>query len=154
MARRLIVVLGALSAFGPLSIDMYLPGLPSMTADLSAPASAAQLTVTACLIGLGVGQLFAGPISDARGRRPVLLVGLAAYVVASLACAAAPDVWVLIVVRFAQGMAGAFGIVLARAIVRDRVGGRGACPHVRGAVRDQRGGTGARADRRRARCCT
>lgn len=120
MPRRLIVVLGALSAFGPLSIDMYLPGLPSMTADLSAPASAAQLTVTACLIGLGVGQLIAGPVSDALGRRPVLLVGLAAYVVASLLCAAAPDVWVLVAVRFAQGMAGAFGIVLARAIVRDR----------------------------------
>jgi MFS transporter, DHA1 family, multidrug resistance protein len=119
VARRQIVVLGALSAFGPLSIDMYLPGLPSMSHDLSASASAAQLTVTACLIGLGVGQLLAGPVSDALGRRPVLLVGLAAYVVASLACAAAPTVWALVAVRFVQGLAGAVGIVLARAIVRD-----------------------------------
>ena len=117
--RRLVVVLGALSAFGPLSIDMYLPGLPSMSRDLSAPASAAQLTVTACLVGLGVGQLFAGPISDALGRRRPLLVGLVAYVIASLLCAAAPSVWVLVGVRFVQGLAGAVGIVVARAIVRD-----------------------------------
>ncbi len=113
------MVLGALSAFGPLSIDMYLPGLPSISRDLSAPASAAQLTVTACLVGLGVGQLFAGPISDALGRRRPLLIGLVAYVVASLLCAAAPSVWALVGVRFIQGLAGAVGIVLARAIVRD-----------------------------------
>ncbi len=123
MSRRLIVVLGALSAFGPLSIDMYLPGLPSMASDLSASASAAQLTVTACLIGLSVGQLFAGPISDARGRRPVLLAGVTVFVAASLACAVAPNVWVLVAVRLAQGLGGAVGIVLARAIVRDHYAG-------------------------------
>jgi DHA1 family bicyclomycin/chloramphenicol resistance-like MFS transporter len=118
--RRLVVVLGALSAFGPLSIDMYLPGLPSMSRDLSASASAAQLTVTACLIGLGVGQLLAGPISDALGRRRPLLLGLLAYMAASLLCALSPSVWVLVALRFVQGLAGAVGIVLARAIVRDR----------------------------------
>jgi len=116
-------VLGALSAFGPLATDMYLPGLPSVSGDLSASTSAAQLTVTACLVGLGVGQLVAGPVSDARGRRPILLAGLVAFVVTSLLCAAAPNVWVLAGVRFIQGVAGAFGIVLARAIVRDRESG-------------------------------
>jgi DHA1 family bicyclomycin/chloramphenicol resistance-like MFS transporter len=68
-ARRQIVVLAALSAFGPLSLDMYLPGLPSLTRELHATAPAAQLTITACMLGLGVGQLIAGPLSDARGRR-------------------------------------------------------------------------------------
>jgi MFS transporter, DHA1 family, multidrug resistance protein len=123
MSRRLIVVLGALSAFGPLATDMYLPGLPAVSGDLSASTSAAQLTVTACLVGLGIGQLLAGPVSDARGRRPVLLAGLVAFVVTSLLCAVAPNVWVLAGVRFVQGVAGAFGIVLARAIVRDRESG-------------------------------
>ena len=70
-----ILILGALSAFGPLSIDMYLPGLPRMTHDLGASASTGQLTLTACVLGLGVGRLVAGPISDRRGRRGPLLVG-------------------------------------------------------------------------------
>ena len=75
---RLVVLLGALSAFGPLSMDMYLPGLPSMARDLSAPAWAAQLTITTSMLGLATGQLVAGPISDALGRRRPLLTGVAA----------------------------------------------------------------------------
>ncbi len=118
-ARRQIVVLAALSAFGPLSLDMYLPGLPSLTRELHATASAGQLTITACMLGLGVGQLIAGPLSDARGRRGTLLVGIVAYAVASVACAVAPSVGMLVVARLVQGMAGGFGIVVARAIVRD-----------------------------------
>src|SRR4051794_17430812 len=78
----LVVVLGALSAFGPLSIDMYLPALPQMADDLGAPASLVQLTLTACLLGLAAGQLLGGPISDARGRRAPLIAGLCVYVVA------------------------------------------------------------------------
>jgi DHA1 family bicyclomycin/chloramphenicol resistance-like MFS transporter len=116
---RLVLLLGSLSAFGPLSMDMYLPGLPSMARDLDAPAWAAQLTITASMIGLAGGQLVAGPISDARGRRRPLLVGLAAYVAASLLCAMAPDIWLLLAFRVIQGAAGAAGIVIARAIVRD-----------------------------------
>src|SRR3954466_12981424 len=88
-----VVVLGALSAFGPLSMDMYLPGLPSMARDLSAPAWAVQLTITTSMLGLAGGQLVAGPISDVLGRRRPLLVGLAAYMVTSLLCAMAPNIW-------------------------------------------------------------
>jgi MFS transporter, DHA1 family, multidrug resistance protein len=115
-----VVLLGALSAMGPLSMDLYLPGLPRMADDLGTAASPAQLTVTACLLGLAVGQLVAGPVSDARGRRGPLLVGLVAYGVASALCALAPTVWVLVALRFVQGLAGAAGIVIARAVVRDR----------------------------------
>src|SRR5262249_48132107 len=75
----MIALLGALSTFGPLSMDMYLPGLPAMTRDLSAPAWAAQLTITTCMIGLAVGQLVEGPLSDRLGRRGPLLAGLGAY---------------------------------------------------------------------------
>src|SRR5688500_7356409 len=96
---RLVVILGALSAFGPLSIDMYLPGLPALRREFGASASATQLTLSACLLGLAAGQLLAGPISDALGRRRPLLVGLAAYALTSLLCAAAPSVPALTVLR-------------------------------------------------------
>jgi MFS transporter, DHA1 family, multidrug resistance protein len=116
---QLVVLLGALSTFGPLSMDMYLPGLPAMARDLSAPAWAAQLTITTSMLGLAGGQLVAGPISDALGRRRPLLAGLAAYTATSVLCALAPNVWMLLVLRLAQGCAGAAGIVIARAVVRD-----------------------------------
>jgi MFS transporter, DHA1 family, multidrug resistance protein len=121
--RGQIVLLAALSAFGPLSLDMYLPGLPPMTRNLHTTASAAQLTITACMIGLGVGQVIAGPLSDARGRRGPLLAGIIGYTASSVACAVSPTVGVLVVMRLAQGMAGSVGIVIARAIVRDLSGG-------------------------------
>ena len=114
-----MLLLGSLSTFGPLSMDLYLPGLPSMAHDLSAPAWAAQLTITTSMLGLAGGQLFAGPISDARGRRGPLLAGLAAYMLTSLLCALAPTIWTLLALRLVQGAAGAAGIVIARAVVRD-----------------------------------
>lgn len=120
---QLVLILGALSAFGPLSIDMYLPSLPTLSRDLSASASAAQLTLSACLLGLALGQVIAGPLSDTLGRRRPLLFGLGAYALASLLCAVAPSVNVLIALRLVQGVAGASGIVIARAIVRDRYTG-------------------------------
>jgi DHA1 family bicyclomycin/chloramphenicol resistance-like MFS transporter len=116
---RLIVLLGALSMCGPLSMDFYLPGLPAMARDLDASPSATQLTMTACMIGLGLGQTLVGPVSDQLGRRRPLLAGLALFTVMSLACAAGPSVWVLLGLRLVQGIAGATGIVLAGAIVRD-----------------------------------
>jgi DHA1 family bicyclomycin/chloramphenicol resistance-like MFS transporter len=123
--RRLlfVVVLGLLAAFGPLSIDMYLPGLPEMAHSLGASASEAQLTLTACLVGLALGQLLAGPLSDRLGRRGPLLVGVAAYSVTSLLCAIAPDVHVFTALRLFQGLAGAAGIVISRAVVRDMYSG-------------------------------
>jgi len=116
---RLVLILGALSAMGPLSIDFYLPGLPELSDDLDASATQAQLTLTACLAGLAVGQLLAGPLSDRLGRRRPLLVGLACYAAASLACALSPSIYALVLLRLVQGFAGAGAIVIARAIVRD-----------------------------------
>lgn len=123
---RLVVLLGALTTFGPLSIDTYLPALPALRRDFGAGASQAQLTLSACLIGLALGQLLAGPLSDALGRRRPLLVGLAAYALASLLCAAAPTIGVLMGLRFVQGCAGAAGIVISRAVVRDMHAGTAA----------------------------
>jgi MFS transporter, DHA1 family, multidrug resistance protein len=119
----LTITLGALSAFAPLSIDMYLPALPSLQGSLHASASQTQLTLTAVLIGLAFGQLLAGPLSDKYGRRLPLLVGVAAYAVVSLVCALAPDIAALSAARLLQGGAGAAGIVIARAIVRDLYSG-------------------------------
>jgi MFS transporter, DHA1 family, multidrug resistance protein len=117
------VILGALSSFGPLSIDLYLPGLPSLTRDLNASASAAQLTLTGCMLGIALGQLIAGPVSDRFGRRVPLLTGLTGFTLASLACAVMPSIWPLVGVRFIQGLVGGVGIVIARAVVRDLFGG-------------------------------
>lgn len=116
---RLIVILGALAAFAPLSVDMYLPAFPEMARDFGTSASHIQLTLTGCLVGLAVGQLLAGSLSDALGRKRPLLVGLAVYILASLACAFSPSVELLVVLRFVQGAAGAAGVVMSRAIVRD-----------------------------------
>jgi len=115
----LILVLGALSAFGPFSLDMYLPAFPQLAAELHASDSQVQLTITTCLLGLAAGQLVAGPLSDRWGRKRPLLVGVAAYAVASLLCAVAPDIWVLTGARVVQGLAGSAGIVIARAVGRD-----------------------------------
>ncbi|MEU4547821.1 multidrug effflux MFS transporter [Nonomuraea dietziae] len=115
----LLLILGALSAIGPLSIDMYLPALPAITTEmLSAPAQV-QLTLTACLIGVSVGQVLAGPLSDVHGRRIPLIVGVAGYALASLLCAFAPSVTALIVLRLAQGVMGGAALVIVRAVVRD-----------------------------------
>jgi DHA1 family bicyclomycin/chloramphenicol resistance-like MFS transporter len=116
---RLVIILGALSAFGPLSIDMYLPALPSLGRDFATGASQVQLTLSACLLGLAAGQMIAGPLSDMLGRRRPLLCGVAAYAVASLLCMVTPSLPALIGLRFVQGLAGAAGIVISRAIVRD-----------------------------------
>lgn len=120
---KVILLLGVLSAFGPLSIDMYLPALPSLQSHFHATASQVQLTLTACLIGLALGQLLAGPLSDSLGRRRPLLVGVGAFALASLLCAVAPSVALLTVGRLIQGIAGSAGIVLAQAVVRDLYSG-------------------------------
>jgi MFS transporter, DHA1 family, multidrug resistance protein len=115
----LFLVLGGLSAIGPIATDLYLPALPEMARQQHASTSAVQLTLTACLLGLGVGQVVAGPLSDRFGRRQPLLVGLALFMLASIACALAPNVAVLIGTRGLQGLAGAAGVVISRAVVRD-----------------------------------
>jgi MFS transporter, DHA1 family, multidrug resistance protein len=119
----LVIILGALSAFGPLSIDMYLPALPALGRDFGAATSETQLTLSACLLGLALGQMIAGPISDTLGRRRPLLIGVAAYALASLLCVVAPSIGALVGLRLVQGFAGAVGIVIARAVVRDLYSG-------------------------------
>lgn len=116
----LILVLGSLTAFGPLSIDMYLPGLPAIARTLHASASDTQLTVAAFFIGIAVGQLFYGPISDRFGRRWPMLIGIGLYIAASLGCAAAGSIGLLIGLRVLQALGGCAGMVISRAIVRDR----------------------------------
>ncbi|MGW3207916.1 multidrug effflux MFS transporter [Streptomyces sp. NPDC001135] len=113
------LVLGGLTATPPLAMDMYLPSLPEVTRSLHAPAATVQLTLTACLLGMALGQLVVGPMSDRWGRRRPLLTGLAVYLLATALCAVAPDVETLVAFRLAQGLAGAAGIVIARAVVRD-----------------------------------
>ena len=108
-----------MSIFGPLCIDMYLPALPQLSSQLHVGASAVQLTLTACVIGIAAGQLLLGPVSDRVGRRPPLLTGLAAFLVSSLACALAPNIYLLTGFRLIQGIGGAAGIAISRSIVRD-----------------------------------
>ncbi|GAB2711986.1 multidrug effflux MFS transporter [Nocardia thraciensis] len=112
-------MLAGLSGAAPLATDMYVPGLPDLAASLSTDASGAQLSLTGFLAGIIVGQLILGPLSDAVGRRPVLLTGTAGFTALSAACALAPTVEVLDVARFGQGVSGAAGIVVARAVVAD-----------------------------------
>ncbi len=115
----LTALLAGLSAFGPLTTDMYLPSLPDIARMLHASTAQVQLTISAYLIGFAFGQILYGPISDRHGRKPVLLAAIALYCAASLACALAPSIELLIAARFAQALGGSGGIVLARAMVRD-----------------------------------
>ncbi|PRX97206.1 DHA1 family bicyclomycin/chloramphenicol resistance-like MFS transporter [Allonocardiopsis opalescens] len=115
----LVLVLGALAATGPLSVDLYLPAFPQIAADLGAPESQIQLTLTAIMIGLAVGQIIIGPMSDAWGRRRPLLIGVAAFTLTSFLIVIVPTVEAFIALRFVQGLAGAAGAVISRAIVRD-----------------------------------
>lgn len=116
----LVILLGSLTAMGPLAIDMYLPSLPQIGADLRASASQTQATVATFLFGMAVGQFLYGPASDRFGRKPPILVGVAIYIAASAACAMAKTPDALIAARFVQALGACAGGVVARAVVRDR----------------------------------
>jgi DHA1 family bicyclomycin/chloramphenicol resistance-like MFS transporter len=120
---RFALILGGLSAFAPLSVDMYLPAFPAMTGQLGATQPEIQLTLTAFVISLAVGQAIAGPLSDAYGRKVPLVAGLTLYAITSVACAFAPSAPVLVLLRFLEGLGAAAGIVIARAQVRDLFSG-------------------------------
>jgi DHA1 family bicyclomycin/chloramphenicol resistance-like MFS transporter len=118
-----VLILGGLSAIGPLSTDMYLPALPALSRELGASVSQTQLTLSAGILGLSLGQVLAGPSSDALGRRRPLLAGLAVFALASLLCILAPSIAILTILRFTQGIAGAAGIAIGLAIVSDMYAG-------------------------------
>ncbi|MEU8014386.1 multidrug effflux MFS transporter [Micromonospora parva] len=120
---QLVLVLGALIAIGPLTIDMYLPALPAITAGLQTTETAVQLTLTGTLVGLALGQLLIGPLSDVVGRRVPLLAGLATHIVASVLCVFAPNIAVLGGLRVLQGLGVAAATVVATAVVRDLFSG-------------------------------
>lgn len=123
---RLVLVLAGLSAFAPLTTDLYLPALPKLGRDLGVSPSSVEVTLTMCVVGIAAGQLLVGPLSDTFGRRRPLFAGLALFIGSSVGCAAAPSIVPLDVLRLLQGVSGATGIVIARAMVRDMYSGRDA----------------------------
>ena len=118
-SRALTTLLAMLTGLGPISMDMYLPSLPAIAHVLNAPTARVQLTIASYLVGFAVGQVIWGPVSDRRGRRPVLLAALVLYAAATLICAAAQSIDTLIAARLLQAIGGSGSIVLARAMVRD-----------------------------------
>lgn len=114
-----VAMLGSLTAFGALSIDMYLPALPTMAADFGAGPGAIERTLASFLVGLAAGQLFYGPLSDRVGRRPPLIAGIIVYAAASAACAMVTTTQLLIALRFVQGLGACAALVVSRAVVRD-----------------------------------
>ncbi|WP_143034656.1 multidrug effflux MFS transporter [Glycomyces sambucus] len=119
----MVFVLGALSATAPIAIDLYLPAFPAMADALGTPESRIQLTLTAMMIGMGLGQAVVGPLSDRFGRRKPLLIGMSVFTLVSLLCAVATSADLLIALRFVQGLSGAAGVVVARAVIRDHFAG-------------------------------
>jgi DHA1 family bicyclomycin/chloramphenicol resistance-like MFS transporter len=118
-ALRIAVILGALSALGPLAIDMYLPALPMMVSDLATNDGAVQRSLMSFFIGLTLGQLVYGPVSDKVGRKPVIYVGLALFTLGSIGCAMATSIEQLTLLRLVQGLGGSIGMVIGMAVVRD-----------------------------------
>ncbi|MBV7504771.1 Bcr/CflA family multidrug efflux MFS transporter [Bacillus sp. sid0103] len=121
---QLAILLGSLGLLGPFTIDTYLPSFPIIVKDYHTTASLVQISLTSCLLGLGLGQLVIGPLSDVKGRRQPLLIFITLYLLASITCALAPNIYFLIIARLVQGFAAAGGLVISRAIVRDLFSGR------------------------------
>ncbi len=116
---KLTVFLGALAALAPLSMDMYLPSLPLMLEEFNVEPSLIQLTLTMTMVGMAIGQIVAGPISDRYGRKTPLKLGMLAFAVSTFGCMVSNSIWIFLMFRLFQGLSGAFGIVIARAIARD-----------------------------------
>ncbi|WP_082087830.1 Bcr/CflA family multidrug efflux MFS transporter [Domibacillus indicus] len=121
---QMALLLGALGAMGPFTIDMYLPSFPTIADDYGTTASLVQISLTACLVGLALGQIIIGPMSDVRGRKKPLTFFLFLYFIASILCAFAPSIYWFIAARVVQGFSAAGGLVISRAVVRDMYSGR------------------------------
>lgn len=121
--RFILLFMGMLSAFGPFVTDFYLPTLPQLTNDFETTTSLVQLTLTFSMIGLAVGQMIIGPLSDKYGRRTPLILSLALFIVSTVACLYARDIHSFLICRFIQGFAGAGGLVISRSIVTDLYSG-------------------------------
>lgn len=121
---QLAILLGSLGLLGPFTIDTYLPSFPTIVKDFDTTASLVQISLTSCLLGLGLGQLVIGPMSDVKGRRQPLLIFITLYLLASITCALAPNIYFLILARLVQGFAAAGGLVISKAIVRDLFSGK------------------------------
>ena len=119
----LTIFLGVMTAMAPLSTDMYLPSLPEISSAFDISTSMTQLTLTMTMVGMAVGQILGGPVSDRLGRKVPLLIGMAGFTLASLGCACTEEIHFFLAFRFLQGLSGAFGIVIARAVARDVVEG-------------------------------
>lgn len=119
----LTIFLGVMTAMAPLSTDMYLPSLPEISSAFDISTSMTQLTLTMTMVGMAVGQILGGPVSDRLGRKVPLLIGMAGFTLASLGCAWTEEIHFFLAFRFLQGLSGAFGIVIARAVARDVVEG-------------------------------
>ena len=119
----LTALLSLLTALGPLAVDMYLPSFPDIGRLLGAPPATVQLTLSLYMVSYALGQVIYGPLSDRYGRVPVLRAALALYCVASLACALAPDIEMLLTARIVQALGSSGAVVLARAVVRDLYSG-------------------------------
>ncbi len=119
----LTVFLGVMTAMAPLSTDMYLPSLPEIGGAFSISTSMVQLTLTMTMIGMSLGQILGGPVSDRLGRKVPLFIGMVGFTLASLVCSFTENIYVFLAARFIQGLSGAFGIVIARAVARDVVSG-------------------------------
>lgn len=117
--NRLIFLLGVIAALGPLSIDLYLSSFPEIGEDLNTPINYVSLTLTAYFIGISIGQLVNGPLLDRYGRKKPLVLGIGIYVISSLGCSLAPDIYTLIGLRFIMALGGSVGMVATRALIRD-----------------------------------
>ncbi|WP_409295562.1 multidrug effflux MFS transporter [Peribacillus sp. SCS-26] len=121
---QLALLLGSLGLLGPFTIDMYLPSFPTIVEEYHTTASLVQISLTTSLLGLGLGQLIIGPMSDVQGRRKPLMIFLVLYLLSSIVCALSPTIYVFIGARFIQGFAAAGGLVISRAVVRDLYSGK------------------------------
>src|SRR5882757_4363935 len=119
MNLRVLVLVALITAFAPLSMDLYLPGLPDLRADLGASDQQAQMTVTLCIVGLALGQFWTSLIPDRFGRRRPLVVGMTGWVIATVLCALAPNITAILALRLCQGLGAGVAIALARTVVAD-----------------------------------